>query len=746
MAYEINFCETKEQLKHLGEVVTGKTDGSPTGADIDTSTLAYTGQERGTLPSLLAKIGWYSAGEWSSDPLISNDNQYVVYNGDRYVPLSTPYQVNSTLNPNPELLVGTELKLITDIKYTDLTDAQEELLPPGSQIYPEIGALQNGQIVTSGTTHLRVSGYGWWGGPAILSMSPIASGAVSSLTETGAIIGGTAVSFTQSSKSEFFNGDEKSAVENMVEKFNINPLAATVSHLVSTGGTVWEYTDSTGPITESNFRAFNAVNIKDFDKLLGDGRDATVALTKAAALGLPVYAPSGEYGVSSEVDIQSGSGILSDQRAVFKQVDDSNLTNLLRLTSTSDVRFSNVTIDINAANQSAYVDGQQPNIGRGILATSCSKILLDNVEIDDLFGTAFYAIDCSEITINKPRLKDNVGRFSSYGLYFVRSQHVSVTDGRFYGTQNFGVGYTTFMVYARDTCVDVTVQGCYFEKSQCFFEGKTTGGLESYGTGWRLLGNTFEQPPADIACSYCKRGVIQGNIVRRSGDYGLSIGDSEFIIAVGNEVQESNTVAMSLRKSTHCILASNIIRDPCTNWRGFSLIENQRVGIYVIGDSLRNIITGNSITDFQVDNANKMFHAIRVEDFAAGVKGDDSSFALISLNICWGSKSGIDIYADGVNNVVTNDNIRNDGITLSVNVGSTPSPNPKEGDIRSNVVNKKLKYYDGENDYDLPRIVPVPASPTSPGKVGDIAFNASYFYWCNSEDTWQRVAKDGTWT
>lgn len=178
MSYQVNFCETKEQLKHLAEVVTGKADGSPTGADIDTSTLAYAGLVRDTLPELLSKLGWYSVGEWPSDPLISNDNEYVLYNGIRYVPLSVPYQVNSTTNPDPETLVGTELKVITDVTNADLTESQEELLPVGSRVYPKDGALQNGQSVPSGATHLRVSS---GDEPKIFSMSPATSGVVTGI-------------------------------------------------------------------------------------------------------------------------------------------------------------------------------------------------------------------------------------------------------------------------------------------------------------------------------------------------------------------------------------------------------------------------------------------------------------------------------------------------------------------------------------------------------------------------------------
>lgn len=224
MAYQVNFCETKEQLKHLAEVVTGKADGSPTGADIDTSTLAYAGLVRDTLPELLSKLGWYSVGEWSTDPLISNDNQYVLYNGIRYVPLSTPYQVDSTANPDPEVLVGSELKVITDVTNSDLTDAQNELLPPSSRIYPRDGVLQDGQVVDSGTTHLRVL---VGGEPTIVAMSPIASGSVSALTETGSIIGTTSVNFQPASQEvRNSSSSDLSYLLQQADKFNV-PLVLT---------------------------------------------------------------------------------------------------------------------------------------------------------------------------------------------------------------------------------------------------------------------------------------------------------------------------------------------------------------------------------------------------------------------------------------------------------------------------------------------------------------------------------------
>ncbi|AUS01756.1 hypothetical protein NVP1291O_42 [Vibrio phage 1.291.O._10N.286.55.F6] len=95
---DINFCNTKEQLNHLGEVVTGKADGSPTGADIDTSTLPYTGQIRKTLPYLEAEYlnairnaggEPINNGTWSSGQTFTAYNQFMVYNGIPYKPLTT---------------------------------------------------------------------------------------------------------------------------------------------------------------------------------------------------------------------------------------------------------------------------------------------------------------------------------------------------------------------------------------------------------------------------------------------------------------------------------------------------------------------------------------------------------------------------------------------------------------------------------------------------------------------------------
>lgn len=112
---DINFCNTKEQLNHLGEVVTGKVDGSPTGADIDTSTLPYTGQVRKTLPALEgeyeqsitdkeveadAAIDSYrllNKGPYASGITLESKFEYITYNGESYFATNPPYTTTATL-------------------------------------------------------------------------------------------------------------------------------------------------------------------------------------------------------------------------------------------------------------------------------------------------------------------------------------------------------------------------------------------------------------------------------------------------------------------------------------------------------------------------------------------------------------------------------------------------------------------------------------------------------------------------
>lgn len=109
-----------------------------------------------------------------------------LYSGDVWLCLQ-----NTTTTPSQ----GTaEWKLSVGEQY--VTEAQEDFLQPGSELFKGSDGVtvKNGDNITAGTTHLRVL---VGGTPTIVAMSPIASGVVTLLTETGATIGATTVSFTK---------------------------------------------------------------------------------------------------------------------------------------------------------------------------------------------------------------------------------------------------------------------------------------------------------------------------------------------------------------------------------------------------------------------------------------------------------------------------------------------------------------------------------------------------------------------
>lgn len=92
----------------------------------------------------------------------------------------------------------------------------------------------------------------------------------------------------------------KSAVDNMIDG---NPLSAAIGDICKTGGTTWEFFDSTGPVTLDNYRALNAVNISDFKK--DTDVDDTASIQAVFDLGGKVeIAPLRSYEISETLTVK----------------------------------------------------------------------------------------------------------------------------------------------------------------------------------------------------------------------------------------------------------------------------------------------------------------------------------------------------------------------------------------------------------------------------------------------------------
>ncbi|WP_198556850.1 phage tail protein [Vibrio alginolyticus] len=495
------------------------------------------------------------------------------------------------------------------------------------------------------------------------------------------------------------------------------------------------------PILDDEFvPVATGANVEDYGVLPNTGEDTTDLIKKVINKTKNIIFGSGVFLVSS-LTLASDLTIHMKPDTILKQIDDGNVINMFSGASLSNVNIFGGQIEINSDAQSSYNDGQEPNKGRVLFLNNSTNINIKGLKLPSIFGSGLYLTNSSKISINDIEARDNYGRFLGYPVYLVRCSDATVNDSRFYGTRDFGGKSSSFGVYAKDSALNVTVDKCHFEKYQCLIDGSESSPTPvNMGSGAKITNNTIIEPIADTTIRFCKHGLIQGNIVRRSGDFGLSVGDSESIQVLGNIVEDSNTVGIGIRKSQNCSVIGNTLINPCTNFKGVDLIESQRAGIYVLGDSRRCSISGNTIIDVRSVSSEKMTHAIRIEDYANGNKGEDTSSGIIGTNVCYGSKSGLDIYADGLDNFLMSTNYRNDQRFTSVHVGAEPVSNPKEGNIRANVVTKKLKYFDGETDRDLPRIVDTPANSSSPGKKGDVAFNSSYLFICNNDNSWRRVA------
>lgn len=128
-------------------------------SDNTKTTEASDGEVKHTLVGLNQLFGGINVGDYVNGTVLTEVWEYAYNPATGYgykvkSKSSLPYSIDATEYPDPE--DDPNLKRISDVNHEDVTKAQEELLPPGSKIYPRSGYLANGMTVTAGTTHLRM--------------------------------------------------------------------------------------------------------------------------------------------------------------------------------------------------------------------------------------------------------------------------------------------------------------------------------------------------------------------------------------------------------------------------------------------------------------------------------------------------------------------------------------------------------------------------------------------------------------
>ena len=151
----------------LTEIVTSNADR--------TTATASDGQTKKTIAAALREAGWVSVGEWSTNPTITEPNEYVFYNNQRFAPLTLPYPVDSATNPDPNSLVPSELREVSKFATEDdITTGQTQVL--NTSIYPTSGDISNGAVIPTGTTSLKYAGsiIEWWQRQSVLLLRFVA--------------------------------------------------------------------------------------------------------------------------------------------------------------------------------------------------------------------------------------------------------------------------------------------------------------------------------------------------------------------------------------------------------------------------------------------------------------------------------------------------------------------------------------------------------------------------------------------
>ncbi|CAH9016630.1 putative pectin lyase fold protein [Vibrio phage 120E34-1] len=167
-------------------------------------------------------------------------------------------------------------------------------------------------------------------------------------------------SFSQYTDIAIKPSGSKSSIDVMLEGFNSNPLMHAIGTYIKTGGTTFEYIDSTGPITLENFRALNSVSVSDFGAK-GYGNDDTDALNNALQAkryledrardgGVVLFFPDRNYRITDSLNVVNfASSMVAETGGIFGGV-----------TITMDAGINKPVLNINdpsAANNPANVSG-----------------------------------------------------------------------------------------------------------------------------------------------------------------------------------------------------------------------------------------------------------------------------------------------------------------------------------------------------------------------------------------------------
>lgn len=424
----------------------------------------------------------------------------------------------------------------------------------GAKIYRGSNSqyVQNGDTVPSGTTHLIVLINGK---AENVAMSPIASGVVSLLTETGATIGGTPVKFTLIRELQFSSIEELKTPPinpSMLDSFDL-PAKTTSYHggwaamLKPSGGAEYvlttlqkvrdTYDDATwvpdgygdhylfGGSTYvamlvndgvANIRKFGSVS--DASIRNGTGTDNTpnlhAAINYAAYHAIPVYAPSGEYRFlgtlqwkPSSQDWSTGTrGILFYGDDIATTVFLGNNHNMIDLGLVSgNFKCTNMSFYGSAANFAIEFTGRGLFNSDSVGEVHCTLYKVNmqyfGTAVDGGVGTWVSHVDSCKFYFNEVGLFLN----ANYAGHVVGCDFASKVNIRSNASlvqmaierNHFGLGTPSAVMGGSEICLDLAIEGISIKNN--YFEA-----YDNPADGCTVLRLSINQQD---------RSIIEGNYI-----------------------------------------------------------------------------------------------------------------------------------------------------------------------------------------------------------------------------------------
>lgn len=149
------------------------------------------------------------------------------------------------------------------------------------------------------------------------------------------------------------------------------------------------------------------------------------------------------------------------------------------------------------------------------------------------------------------------------------------------GTANFGIGYTSASVVLPHNCTNVLIDGNNLYGHQVVVRVTTITSV----TGRRCImtDNVIDYPVADTAVYGYQDVSISNNTIRRSGDVGISVDESQYVSIVGNTIDGCCVAGITSFDPIALTIVGNTVKDVAQDYAD-SLVspsESTAVGIWV---------------------------------------------------------------------------------------------------------------------------------------------------------------------